>query len=421
MKTVFANREIPHLWAHQAQDHARGHGSVSFQGATIYSYQTAMGRVLKKGVAVILNRGRYSNTTSRHQSRIWSAVDHYPHIFQVNATGRGDVLRDIKPKDIANQYIDKAVECLEEAPRRKAHGAELNRGYALEHIAKANDAISYFHLHRKPVTVESLAKRVAKLAAERKARRIIDSKQTRARNKIKRAEQIARAEAWIAKPSSRSILTKWECCLLPAEVATRLHQAEDALISQSPTDRAQAYLANQQGKLNHRDIEALTPKLRQRVEAKEEADKRLDAERDALAFIKGESRTFSSDELLTPETLAAVNEKRIANERERIAAWLAGTFDGRLSPDCPVYLRHNGEAMETSKGATVPIQDAERAFRFAVTMRAKGWHRNGSTHAIGHYELDAINDFGVVAGCHRVSWGEIERFAKVQGWIGAAS
>ena len=36
---VFANREIPHLWAHQTQDEARnGTGSFYFRGASIYSY-----------------------------------------------------------------------------------------------------------------------------------------------------------------------------------------------------------------------------------------------------------------------------------------------------------------------------------------------------------------------------------------------
>ena len=32
-------------------------------------------------------------------------------------------------------------------------------------------------------------------------------------------------------------------------------------------------------------------------------------------------------------------------------------------------------------------------------------------------QLDAINSEGVVAGCHRVSWSEIERVAKLEGWM----
>src|SRR6266403_280024 len=40
MRHVLTNSEIPHLWAHQTQEHARngGNGSFYFRGATIYSW-----------------------------------------------------------------------------------------------------------------------------------------------------------------------------------------------------------------------------------------------------------------------------------------------------------------------------------------------------------------------------------------------
>lgn len=33
-----------------------------------------------------------------------------------------------------------------------------------------------------------------------------------------------------------------------------------------------------------------------------------------------------------------------------------------------------------------------------------------------YHQLDAVNEFGIVAGCHRVSWAEADRFAMAQGW-----
>ena len=88
--------------------------------------------------------------------------------------------------------------------------------------------------------------------------------------------------------------------------------------------------------------------------------------------------------------------------------------------DLPVRLRaigDNGEReMETSMGARVPISEAERAYRFAVIQRARGWRRNGEQFTVGSYNLDAVNEDGVIAGCHRVAWPEIERFAQQQGW-----
>lgn len=109
--------------------------------------------------------------------------------------------------------------------------------------------------------------------------------------------------------------------------------------------------------------------------------------------------------------------KLLAKSPEIVAEWLAGTrasLPGQLN--LPVMLRRSGDDMETSKGARVPLTDAERTFRFCIKARARGWHRNGETFAVGHYQLDAVNEAGVVAGCHRVSWSEIERFAASQGW-----
>lgn len=103
-------------------------------------------------------------------------------------------------------------------------------------------------------------------------------------------------------------------------------------------------------------------------------------------------------------------------DKENIAKWIAGE---KVQPsyNWPTYLRVEADEMVTSRGARVPIAEAEKAFRFAVIQRARGWHRNGEQYKIGDYDLDAVNEQGVVAGCHRVSWAEIERFAKQQGWM----
>jgi hypothetical protein len=79
-------------------------------------------------------------------------------------------------------------------------------------------------------------------------------------------------------------------------------------------------------------------------------------------------------------------------------------------------LRAEGLELVTTKGARVPLADAERTFRFASALRSRGWHRNGENHTVGGYQLDAVNDAGIVAGCHRIAWPEIERFAKAMAW-----
>ncbi len=107
---------------------------------------------------------------------------------------------------------------------------------------------------------------------------------------------------------------------------------------------------------------------------------------------------------------------RLVRDEEEIAGWLAGSPEVRPSYHWPVMLRAEGAELVTTKGARVPLADAERTFRFASALRSRGWHRNGETHTVGSYHLDAVNDQGIVAGCHRIAWPEIERFAKAMAW-----
>jgi hypothetical protein len=118
---------------------------------------------------------------------------------------------------------------------------------------------------------------------------------------------------------------------------------------------------------------------------------------------------------------------RIEEENKiAIAEWLAGTRQSLPYTIQKVYLRKIvrenvepcGQAVElqTSKGALVDLNEAHKAFRFIIARKEKGWHRNGETFVIGDFHLDAVNEQGIVAGCHRITWDEIERFAALQGW-----
>jgi hypothetical protein len=112
-------------------------------------------------------------------------------------------------------------------------------------------------------------------------------------------------------------------------------------------------------------------------------------------------------------------ERQVKLEKENaetIEKWLRGEnvyFPYRVER---VYLRRIGDEMETSLGVRVPIQDAKRAYQFVTKHKEDAWRRNGQQFSIGNYELDSVNQNGVIAGCHRVTWDEIERFAKLQGW-----
>ena len=144
-----------------------------------------------------------------------------------------------------------------------------------------------------------------------------------------------------------------------------------------------------------------------------------------LDELKEKAKAFAAADKARRERIRKQQEE---DAKEKIAQWLAGESVSIPYSIQRVYLRArkgqsgtvNGvaipDAMQTSKGVTVPLADAEKAFRFVMLKREKGWRRNGETFPVGDFQLDSVGPEGVVAGCHRISWDEIERFAKSQGW-----
>lgn len=115
---------------------------------------------------------------------------------------------------------------------------------------------------------------------------------------------------------------------------------------------------------------------------------------------------------------AAEEKRRKAQERkarENLKRWLAGdeSVNEYNLPTGQTFLRTKGDVVETSKGITIPIQEARDGIAFVFSKRAEGWHRNGETYPIAGYQLDSVNVEGVVAGCHRLTWKELERFQKL--------
>ena len=103
----------------------------------------------------------------------------------------------------------------------------------------------------------------------------------------------------------------------------------------------------------------------------------------------------------------------IARQQELITKWRAGQYSGCLY-DIPAMLRIDGDEVVTSRGARFPISHAKRALAFVRKIRESGqaYVRNGRTIHLGPYALDRIEPDGTVkAGCHVVSWEEIEQIA----------
>lgn len=110
---------------------------------------------------------------------------------------------------------------------------------------------------------------------------------------------------------------------------------------------------------------------------------------------------------------------------ERIAQWRAGNTSVRLNwnemrdANGSAMLRLRGDIVETSQGATVPVEHANRAFRVVKRCHdtATGWESNGHSLHVGQFTVSRIAPNGDLwAGCHFITWAEIEAFAHVAGW-----
>lgn len=126
----------------------------------------------------------------------------------------------------------------------------------------------------------------------------------------------------------------------------------------------------------------------------------------------------------------AKKRKNAAYRRNHVADLLLWRVTGKETDDRShwldfsawpgTFLRVDGEEVETSRGARVPLTAAKRTFLFVEKIReAKGgWQSNGTTHRVGPFSLDSVSSKGdVKVGCHEILWPEIELLAKSQGWM----
>lgn len=126
---------------------------------------------------------------------------------------------------------------------------------------------------------------------------------------------------------------------------------------------------------------------------------------------------------------AEAREKTLADAAEAIADWREGR---RRSLPYGVNTDASGGALlrvqmaadietgqlQTSLGATVPLPDAIKVFRFVKLCKERGeaWHRNGRTLPVGAFQVDHVAPNGTFrAGCHLIRWPEIEAAARAAG------
>lgn len=141
----------------------------------------------------------------------------------------------------------------------------------------------------------------------------------------------------------------------------------------------------------------------------------------------------------TPEAIAKrEKEREAARKREeaarlkeeaergaRVLAWQNGGADLfprdiQALPYALLRVSPDGESLETSHGASVPLCEAKKAFRLIALQRQQAAPRFfGASDAprVGHFSLNAICENGDFrAGCHKIRFEEAARIAALIGF-----
>ena len=130
---------------------------------------------------------------------------------------------------------------------------------------------------------------------------------------------------------------------------------------------------------------------------------------DAAAVADRRARQAAEQERARAAALAAVDDWR-AGRRSSIP------YVSTLPADL-LRLTADGQTVETSRGATVPMPHFRRAFRTLKRLHDAGqtYAQNGHSMMVGHYRVSRMDAGMVQVGCHSFQWDEVQTFATRAG------
>jgi hypothetical protein len=122
----------------------------------------------------------------------------------------------------------------------------------------------------------------------------------------------------------------------------------------------------------------------------------------------------------------AKRERQRQYEQQEYERWINGKGYNRTFPNSPVAFRispSDSQEVETSLGATVPLDHAIRVFRMLAKLRRQGisFTQDDNAHRdrlrIGHFHIDSVDwdTDTIIAGCHTIEWKAIAEFAAKLG------
>lgn len=355
---VHPSAMVMHLWAHQSQDNARnGKGSVHFSGHTLYSYSTPIAQL----VPVSVHDGTAMVALISNKSYSVTTSGHQ--------SGAGSAARHL---------LTFRVPFIGAPSGRNRHDSS---DLATVHIGNLESfATEYKEECAKAYRARHLYQSVSEYL------RLVEEKRD-------------------------------NYCAAFGLTGEAFNWADDA----AEIERRRA----------ERDAKNNTPEAiakRERAEQRKIAKMRED-------FRAGHDRPGGRmPDWATAEDIEARRVAIAAIDADKVSAWRQGLIDSySLSWEQRnlTMLRVRGNDIETSLGARFPVADARAAFYVVARVRKagatfergdRGLSADERLIRLGSFAIDRIGPSGdVKAGCHNVSWVEIERCARELGLIPAVS
>lgn len=472
MQTVFRNEMVAHVWAQNNQHHGRSNtGQFYFEGPCLYSYgpHFMVGAIMPNGLAIMAHPSDSpSITTSGHISDARQAIRHRREVFLpgLNSERYSFNRTAYALADLASTHGPKKKNARKMliAHLRSAECASMGT----DSIGAILDAIGS---KAKPENVQRAAKNAAERQRVKRERGIHQGQLCAAREALRDPISAAESETYPgdAKRKATRLNRAWKAAKREGWSYKRL----DALRAREKALRARAaYLDEHGGKVRRRaqrqsyrdgtrDSIQRVRKLRGSLSTAEAFARGSDQARQALAQHLRSAlriRPLGYGAATVREALDAMQAtvrdsaerrtrisaaRREAFERETFEKWLAGegaSLPRRFwtDPQGSPYLRAvdvrrdeagriTGGRLESSMGAEVPLIRAVKVFRFLKLARQRAqragvadtacvWHRNGERVPVGAFEVEAVyGDGAFKAGCHTISWRQVERAAKALG------
>jgi hypothetical protein len=442
VRTVFKNEEVAHAWAQRSQSAGRSHnGNFHFLGDVLYSYETpiaAFHAAPDGRTWALISSRNFSPQTSQHQGDARSALGapyrYNREAIDADTRAKFDALgiagvfytshvqpgswpfmsREGSGIDAAEMHrlnvearLANARSVLDHASRETLgrDGSDVQRDTdalrsALADHAAAVEYADAFSRRGYPAVWPAKDRRATRAEFERRGAAVAD--------RFARLRAERNSPAYL-KAQERKAAKKAEAERLTRESITAAVDIE--LAAQGWPDwigRTYAGLGAD-GTTQYRHLEG------------EELDAARASWRESI--IAERTRRALKDERRRER------ERKEREERDEIrAAWIArepwrGEMirlqdDERTDADGSAFFRLDGEALESSQGVRVPLANAVRVFQFArlCKERGEGWRANGRSLRVGTYTIDRVDaDGSFIAGCHKVTWPQIEAAARLAG------